>query len=244
MEEFSRYCSPLNPNRWSVKGKTVSASRLATVIIVDDHSIMRDGLKEVLDRSGEYEVVGQARDGDEAVKEILRLKPDVVIMDLIMPAKDGVEACRDITASLPETKVLVLTASTDAAKVLDAVAAGATGYLQKFSGKEKLLETIREVLAGEFRVPRELMQRALTQMRTGPEQVLRTDSEVLTQRDLEILKLFAEGRNYAEIAETRGNRPLTIRNAVYAIRDKLGVNSRQEMVVWAVRNGLLDNGDA
>ncbi len=222
----------------------MSSPHRATVLIVDDHSIMREGLKELLERSGEYEVVGQARDGEEAIIVARRLEPDVVIMDLMMPKKDGIESCREITAALPETKVLVLTASTDEAMVLKSVTAGATGYLQKFSGTERLLETIRDVKAGEFRVPTRLMQRALTKMHSVPKQFYRVDSGDLTQRELGILKLFAEGRNYAEIAEVRGNRPLTIRNAIYEIRDKLGVSSRQEMAVWAVRNGLLDNGDA
>ena len=213
------------------------------VIIADDHSIMRDGLQEVLERSGEYEVVGQARDGEEAVAVAKRLKPDVVIMDLIMPVKDGVDACREIVQSLPETRVLVLTASTDEDVVVDAVAAGASGYLHKFSGKETLLETIRDVVAGEFRIPGEVVRKVFAGMRSDPEQAVATEDQ-LTARERQILKLFAEGRSYAEIGEVRGNRPLTIRNAIYIIRDKLGVKTRQEMVVWAVRNGLLDNGDS
>ena len=213
------------------------------VIIVDDHSIMRDGLQEVLEQSGEYEVVGQARDGEEAVAVVKRLKPDVVIMDLIMPVKDGVAACREIIQSLPETRVLVLTASTDEDVVVDAVAAGASGYLQKFSGKETLLETIRDVVAGEFRIPGEVVRKVFAGMRSTPEQAVVTEDQ-LTARERQILKLFAEGRSYAEIGEVRGNRPLTIRNAIYIIRDKLGAKTRQEMVVWAVRNGLLDNGDS
>ena len=213
------------------------------VIIADDHSIMRDGLQEVLERSGEYEVVGQARDGEEAVAVAERLKPDVVIMDLIMPNKNGVDACREIVELLPDTRVLVLTASTDEDVVVDAIAAGATGYLQKFSGKETLLETIRDVVAGEFRIPGEVVRKVFEGMRSAPEQVGATEDQ-LTAREREILKLFAEGRSYGEIGEVRGNRPLTIRNAIYIIRDKLGVKTRQEMVVWAVRNGLLDNGNS
>ncbi len=212
-------------------------------MIVDDHSIMRDGLQEMLDRSDDFQVVGQARDGREAVEVAGRLKPDVIIMDVIMPVKDGVDACREIMAAVPETRVLVLTASTNDKTVIDAIAAGATGYLQKFTGKDELLATIRDVADGEFRVPGDLVRRAFAGVGDSPAHDDSAELTRLTERERQILKLFAEGMSYAEIGEVRGNRPLTIRNAVYRIRDKLGARSSQEMVVWAVRNGLLDNDE-
>ena len=210
-------------------------------MIVDDHSIMRDGLQELLERSGDYQVVGQARDGCEAVKVAQRLRPDVVIMDVIMPVMNGVDACREIMAAIPETRVLVLTASTNDHTVIDAIAAGATGYVQKFTGKDELLATIRDVVNGEFRVPGDVVQRAFAGVRDSSGDDSAEQLARLTVREQEILKLFAEGMSYAEIGEARGNRPLTIRNAIYAIRNKLGARSSQEMAVWAVRNGLLDN---
>ena len=216
--------------------------RTATkVMIVDDHSIMRDGLQEVLEHAGEFEVVGQARDGMEAVQVAPSLRPDVIIMDVLMPHKNGIDACREIMAALPDTRVLMLTASTAEDAVVEAVAAGATGYLQKYSGKEQLLDTLRDVCAGEFCIPGDVVRQVFTAMRAPSEQSDTAEVDRLTAREQEILKLFAEGRSYAEIAQVRGNRPLTIRNAIYGIRDKLGVKTKQEMVVWAVRNGLLDN---
>lgn len=211
------------------------------VMIVDDHSIMRDGLQEMLERSEDFQVVGQARDGVEAVDAAQRLKPDVIIMDVIMPLKNGIDACREIMATVPGTRVLVLTASTNDNTVVDAIAAGATGYLQKFTGKDKLLATIRDVVNGEFRVPGDVVRRAFAGVRDSSGEAGSTELARLTEREQEILKLFAEGMSYAEIAGARGNRPLTIRNAIYSIRDKLGAKSRQEMVVWAVRSGLLDS---
>ena len=169
-----------------------------------------------------------------------RLKPDVVIMDVIMPVKNGVDACREILDAVPETRVLVLTASTNDNTVIDAIAAGATGYLQKFIGKDEMLATIRDVVDGEFRVPGDLVRRAFAGVRDSSGKGDSTEVARLTLREQEILKLFAEGMSYAEIGKARGNRPLTIRNAIYGIRDKLGAKSRQEMAVWAVRNGLLD----
>ena len=213
-------------------------------MIVDDHSIMRDGLQEMLERSQDFQVVGQARDGCEAVDVAQRLKPDVIIMDVIMPVKNGVDACREIMDAVPATRVLMLTASTNDHTVIDAIAAGATGYLQKFTGKDELLATIRDVVDGEFRVPGDVARRAFAGVRDSSGDGDVSESSRLTVREQEILKLFAEGMSYAEIGEARGNRPLTIRNAIYAIRNKLGVKSSQEMAVWAVRNGLLDNDEA
>ena len=222
----------------------MTASPPTRVMIVDDHSIMRAGLQEMLERSEDFQVVGQARDGSEAVEAAQRLKPDVIIMDVIMPVKNGVDACREIIAAVPETRVLVLTASTDDHTVIDAIAAGATGYLQKFTGKDELLATIRDVVDGEFRVPGDVVRRAFVGASDRPSEDDSSKVARLTEREQEILKLFAEGMSYAEIGEARGNRPLTIRNAIYRIRDKLGAKSSQEMVVWAVRNGLLDNDQA
>ena len=211
-------------------------------MIVDDHSIMRDGLQEVLERSCGFKVVGQARDGVEAVDVAQSLRPDVVIMDVMMPKKNGIDACREIMDAMPETRVLVLTASTNENTVVEAIAAGATGYLQKFAGKDRLLTTIRDVVDGEFRIPGDVIRRVLAGIRSAPEKSETPELQRLTGREQEILKLFAQGMSYADIAEARGNRPLTIRNAIYVIRDKLGAKTTQEMVVWAVRNGLLDNG--
>ena len=103
------------------------------VMVVDDHPIVRSGLRDVLEASGRFEVVGQAGDGEEAVRTVEELKPDVIVMDVIMPGKDGIDACREIMELLPDTRVMMLTASTEEDAVIEAVAAGATGYLQKFS---------------------------------------------------------------------------------------------------------------
>ena len=212
-----------------------------TVMVVDDHEIMRDGLRELIQGSGDFNVVGPAGDGESAVAMARRLKPDVVIMDIMMPIKNGIEACREITDALPETKVLVLTASAEEDAIIEPVAAGVTAYLQKFSGKEKLLTTLQDVAQGECRIPGDVIRSVFAGIRTTAEQRRMREVERLTQRDREILSLFARGQSYAEIAAARSNPPLTIRNAVYGIQDKLGIDTKQELVVWAVRNGLLDD---
>ncbi len=209
-------------------------------MIVDDHEIVRDGLQEVLERSDDIQVVAQASDGDEAFKIAKAVLPDVVVMDLLMPNKDGIEACREITQGLPRTRVLVLTASTADNTVLDALAAGAAGYLQKFSGREDLLAAVRDAAEGRSLIPVDMIKRALAAVRDVPGQSSDVPSGVLTAREGDVLKLFARGNSYAQVAEIIGNSPITVRNTIYRIEQKLGVTTKQEIVVWAVRNGLLD----
>lgn len=213
------------------------------VMVVDDHPIVRDGLREALSLSGEFEVVAKAGDGAEAVRVASELKPDVIIMDVMMPGMDGVEACREIIDLLPDTRVLMLTASTEEEAMVEAMAAGATGYLLKDSGREDLLAAVRDVAAGRWNIPTQTFRRALSVYRNRPEADALRGRNVLTSREQEILRLFASGKSYAQIAEVHGNSAPTVRNAVYRIQDKVGVATKQEMVVWAVRCGLLDGMD-
>ena len=132
------------------------------VMIVDDHSIVRVGLKQILELSGEFEVVGQAANGEEAVRVAAEVSPDLVVMDVMMPRKDGVEACREIMASAPEVRVVMLTAATAEDAVVEAVAAGATGYLQKETDDAQLLAALRSAVLGDFRLPPEIVRKAFT----------------------------------------------------------------------------------
>ncbi len=213
------------------------------VMLVDDHEIMRDGVREVLERFGAFEVVGDAGDGDAAVRTALSLKPEVIIMDVIMPIKNGIEACREITGMLPETRVLILTASSEEDAVMEAIAAGATGFLHKYYGKEQLLHSIKDILREDYRMPGDAIKRAFTGVRISTRNPSVEVEKRLTNREREILTLFSQGMTYARIAEIRGNSWLTIRNTIYGIQDKLRVQTKQALVVWAVRNGLLDNWD-
>ena len=209
------------------------------MLLVDDHSIMREGLQSMLKDSEEFEVVGQARDGVEAVKAASELSPDVIVMDVIMPGKDGVEACREIMESAPDTRVIMLTASTEEDAVIEAVAAGATGYLQKVSGMDRLLGTLKLVAAGEMPVPPDVVRRVFARIRREAK-LEEEERDELTGREKEMLVSFCRGMSYAAIAEARGVKPVTVRNALYSIQTKLGLGTKQEIVVWAVRNGLLD----
>ena len=211
------------------------------VMVVDDHAIVRIGLKQVLDLSGEFEVVGQAADGEEAVRMAAEVSPDLVLMDVIMPGKDGVEACREIMESSSEVRVVMLTASNAEDAVVESVAAGASGYLLKETDMEQLLSALRSAAVGDFRLPPEMVRKAFTAIRGDGSAGDAAAEADLTDREREILVQFARGLTYAQIAEARGIRPVTVRNAVYGIQGKLGLEKVQGLVFWAVRNGLLDN---
>ncbi len=214
------------------------ASTRVRVLLVDDHPVMRDGLQQLLERTGEFEVVGHAGDGEEAERVAKEVVPDLVIMDVLMPSRDRIDACREIIDALEDVRVLMLTASTEKDAVIEAVAAGADGYLQKFTGTEQLLAMVKDVAGGEYRMPRDVMRRVFRRLRHMPEEgdpprrIRLTEKEILTQ--------FAKGMSYSAIAESRSNRPVTIRDTIYHIQNKLGFDSKQEVIVWAVRNGLVD----
>ena len=213
-------------------------SRRIRVLLADDHSVTREGLRSILAGSEEFEVVGVAMDGVEAVKAASELSPDLIVMDVMMPKKDGVEACREIMESRPETRVIMLTASTEANAVIEAVAAGAASYLQKVADMDQVLAMMREAATGEGRLPTPVVKRAVDRMRSG----VKTKHDVdLTPREKEILVSFCQGMTYTAIAAARGVKVVTVRNAIYTIQIKLGVDSKQEVVAWALRNGMLDD---
>ena len=212
------------------------------VMLVDDHAIMRDLLRDALENTGEFQVVAQAADGEEALKAgTAESAPDVIVMDVIMPVMDGIEACREITELLPGTRVLMLTASNEQDAIVRSIAAGATGYLQKYSGKEQLFETLREVALGEFRIPGNAARRLARAVRSPSGDDTSELLGTLTDREREILKLFAGGLSYQEIGDVREISALTVRNAVSGVQKKLGFRTRQQMVVWAIRAGVVED---
>ena len=216
-----------------------SAGRIR-VMVVDDHPVMRNGLRDVLEASGRLEVVGQAGDGEEAVGTAGELKPQVIVMDVMMPRKDGVDACREIMELLPDTRVMMLTASTEEDAVIEAIAAGATGYLQKYSRPEELVGAVVDVAEGRLRIPEEAVRQVFAMIRGERGLASRRRTDKLSALERETLVLFASGRSYVDIAQDRGNSVVTVRNTLYRLQNKLGIGTKQELVVWAVKNGLLD----
>ena len=211
------------------------------VMVVDDHPIVVNGLRDLLEASGRIKVVGQAGDGEEAVRVARELKPDVVVMDVIMPRMDGIDSCREIMELLPGTRVMMLSAATEEDAVIEAIAAGATGYLQKYSRPKELLQAVLDVAEDRLRIPDKVTRQVFAMLR-GQYRLVSTDSlDRLTTLERETLRLFASGKSYAQIAEVRGNKTVTVRNTLYRIQGKLRIETKQELVIWAVRNGLMDD---
>ncbi len=210
-----------------------------SVMLVDDHPVVREGLKGMLEYTSDFEVVGEATDGVEAVATAERLKPDVIIMDVLMPRQDGIDACRKIMEKLPATRVLMLTVSTEKDAVIEAVAAGAMGYLQKYTGGEELEESLRALAEGRLKIPDEALSRTLAMVRGDLWERTHRASGALTTREQELLALFASGDSYARIAEVKGISPVTVRNTIARVQEKLELDSKAKLVIWAVKKGLV-----
>lgn len=210
-----------------------------SVFIVDDHSFFRSGLRSLLVEHG-FDVVGEAPSGEAALPLIERRRPDLVVMDLNMPGMSGVEATRGLSERSPAPTVLVLTVSTAQADVIDALEAGAAGYLLKDSPSDDLARGIRAALDGDTplspRVARILVERARLRS-SGTAQARQAAS--LSERELEVLRLLAEGLDNGQIARTLFVSPTTVKHHVSSIFTKLGVANRVQAAIEAVRSGLI-----
>ena len=207
------------------------------VLVADDHSLFRDGIVSLLEAAG-FDVVGQAGDGRAAVEMALRLRPDLVLMDITMPQMTGLEALRLIKAELRETQVVMLTVSDDNADLFEAVKAGAQGYLLKNLNASEFLEMLAGLEHGEAALTRKTAARLIE----GFADVSRPRSEPLdspTQREIEILRLVAEGLSNKAIAQALFVSENTVKYHMKNILQKLGVQNRTEAATYALRAGLL-----
>jgi len=206
------------------------------VYITDDHQIVRRGIRQLLSTETGIEVVGEASNGKEAVADVDKLKPDIVLMDLVMPVMDGIEAIRQIKASHPSIQILVLTSFATDDKVFPAIKAGALGYLIKDTGPEELIEAIRQVYKGEPTLHSSIAQKLLKEISHALDQPSSPDP--LTEREVEVLKLIARGLSNQEIAETLVVSVATVYTHVSKILDKLHLASRTQAALYALREGL------
>jgi two-component system, NarL family, response regulator LiaR len=206
------------------------------VLIVDDHVIVRKGIRALLEVKPGVEVVGEASDGAEAVAQAEALKPDVVLMDLVMPGMDGIEATRQITDLIPEAHVVVLTSFAADDKLFPAIKAGASGYLLKDSGPEELLQAIRQVHRGESSLHPAVARRVLHELAHPPERP--PAAEPLTERELDVLKLLGLGLINQQIAQRLGISEATVRTHISNIVGKLQLAGRTQAALYAVREGL------
>jgi two-component system, NarL family, response regulator LiaR len=208
------------------------------LLLVDDHSVVRPGLRLFLKNDPELEVVGEAADGAEALRLARELKPDVVLMDLLMPVMDGITATAAIRRELPETEVLALTSVLEDASVVGAVRAGAIGYLLKDTQAEALCQAIKAAADGQVQLTPKAAAR-LMQAVSAPE-----SPEALTERETEVLRLLSQGRSNKQIARSLNTTEQTIKSHVSRILSKLGVQSRTQAALYAIRTGLVSPGSA
>ena len=218
-------------------------SQPVRTLVVDDHPITRGGLRQLLEDTGRFELVGEAADGDEAVRVALAQQPDLIIMDVILPGKDGIDACWEILEALPETRVVMLSAASEDEAVLNSIAAGAVGYLQKHAPPEELIAALVDASEDQLRVPRQAIQGMVAALRENRRQHERSPLDQLSELERRTLGLFASGHSLKQIAELRERSTVTVRNTLYRIQDRLGIDNKQELIVWAVRHGLVNDHD-
>ena len=207
------------------------------IVIADDHGVVRQGLRMFLALDPELEVVGEANDGAQAVQLARELKPDVVLMDLMMPVMDGISAIHEIRQSIPEVEVIALTSVLEDASVIGAVRAGAIGYLLKDTKAEELCRSIRAAAAGQVQLSPQAAARLMREVR-APE-----SPQSLTERETEVLRLLAGGKANKQIALKLSISETTVKTHVSNILMKLGVPSRTQAALYAVRIGLVSIKD-
>jgi len=221
-----------------------SPVRKIRVLLVDDHAVVRQGLRMFIEMQNDMEVIGEGINGIEAVELAAGLNPDVILLDLIMPGMDGVEATRKILSSTPQSRVLILTSFGEDDKVFPAIRAGAQGYLLKDIQPRDLVQAVRESYQGKAQlhpdVARRLMQAVSGDMpaEKPKPRSLPAELEGLTEREREVLEMIARGMTNHEIAEEMVISEKTVKTHVSNLLDKLGLEDRTRAAIWALKHGL------
>jgi two-component system NarL family response regulator len=212
-------------------------------MVVDDHALFRRGLEMVLADEHDLELVGEAADGAEAVERAQELMPDIVLMDVRMPRRSGIEAASQIKELIPHCKILMLTISDDEADLYDAIKAGASGYLLKEISIDEVADAIRSVWAGQSRISPSMATKLLTEFAAiskANEERPKMPTPRLTEREMEVLRLVAQGLNNRDIAKQLYISENTVKNHIRNILEKLHLHSRMEAVVFAVREKMIE----
>jgi two-component system response regulator DevR len=209
----------------------MSTSDIVRIMIVDDHELVRVGLATILERSSRFTVVGQAATAEEAVELAFKLQPDVIIMDIRLPGRSGIEACRDIVSAYPAIRVIMLTSFADEQAVIGSVIAGAKGYVLKQIGSLALQEAIDKVMRGETLIDYDLLRKAMNRLQEDRQSPV----ETLNEREKQILALIGQAKMNKEIADELTLSEKTVRNYVSNILHKLNFSHRSQIAVYAVR---------
>jgi DNA-binding NarL/FixJ family response regulator len=207
---------------------------MTRVLLVDVHKLLRQGLRRVVEEAG-FEVVGEAGDGEEAVRLAVQLSPELVLMDVSMPVLDGIEATRRMRHSSPEARVVILTMHGEESTVHEALRAGAVAYLLKDCSTDQVADTLRAVAAGETELSADLARSLLAEL-PGPEPSVATS---LSQREVEVLQMFADGRSTVEVGQQLYISAKTVKNHLASIYEKLDARDRTQAVLQAVRRGII-----
>ena len=224
-------------------GPTQKSSReTIRVLVADDHAIVRKGICALLATESGIEVVAEACDGRDAIAQTEKVDPDVILMDLVMPGMDGLEATRRLTSCQPKARILVLTSFHDDDKVFPAIKAGAMGYLLKDSGPAELVQAIRQVHKGESSIHPAIARKLLRELSRPSGKA--PESETLTERELEVLRLVAQGQSNREISDLLTISEATVRTHVSNILSKLNLGSRTQAALYALREGLASLKDS
>ena len=210
------------------------------ILVADDHPLMREALCAAIEDEADLEVIGTAANGGEAVEKTRALKPDVIVMDLLMPRKSGLEAIAEIRAENPDAQILALTSSTEDEMVLAAIHAGVLGYLLKDCEPGQVLEAIRQVGNGNSFLPPSIAVKLANGIRRERKPSAPAPIEPLTERERAVLKLIGQGASNRDIAQKLILTEGTVRTHVHNILGKLGLKNRNQIILYAVREGLVD----
>jgi DNA-binding NarL/FixJ family response regulator len=208
------------------------------IILVDDHEVVRLGLKALLERHPHFEVVGEASSSREAIELVSNIQPDVVVMDVRLPGTSGIEACEEITRRFPTTRVIMLTSYAEDEMLFSAIRAGASGYILKQIGGDDLIHALEAVSRGEALLDPAVTQRVFQEVRRAVKEEEASAFAHLSQQEKHVLLLVSEGKTNREIAKTLFLGEGTVRNYVSSILSKLGVSNRAEAAAYAVEHSL------
>lgn len=212
---------------------------MTDILLADDHHIVRQGLRALLESEPHFRLVGEAGDGIEAVRLTEKLKPDVLITDVMMPGLTGLEVTRQVAKSVPQTRIIILSMYTNDAYVMEALKNGASGYVLKDSQASDLVQAVREVAAGRRYLSPPLSERALELYMKKVEDVPEDPYEMLTTREREVLKMVAEGRTSTEIADRLFISPRTAEGHRANLMRKLGLQNQTDLIRFAIKRGIL-----
>lgn len=207
------------------------------VLVADDHLLVREGICKLLELDEKIQVIGEAVDGEDAVNQARKLKPDLILMDLNMPKLTGIQASEQIKTLFPQIKIIILTIHDDEEYIYEVLKAGAEGYLQKDVSAEELRSALQMVFNGETLFPASVINRVMGRDRAKPEETI---ENILTDREIEVLEMMAKGNNNRVIGEKLFISEKTVKNHVSSILKKLEVNDRTQAVIYAIKKGWVD----